>query len=426
MKVEMIFVGTELVLGNTVYSNATYLSEKCAALGLSCYFQTVVGDNEERLSEVVRTAMGRSDIILICGGLGPTQDDLTKETVAKVCGLELIENKEELEYIKDRMSKLTKKITENNWKQAMVPEGAITVHNPNGTAPGIIIEKDDKRIILMPGPPHEMESMFEDSIYPYLDSLTPATLVSRMIKICGVGESKAETMMLDLIDNQTNPTIATYAKDGEVHVRVSAMADSEKEAVKLIKPVVKELKSRFGAYIYSTQDDVTLEQVIVDLLRENELTLVTAESCTGGMVASRIVSVPGASEMFKEGFITYSNKAKRKYLGVKKGTLLKYGAVSEQTAREMAIGGCDTTKSDVCVAVTGLAGPDGGTDEIPVGRVYIGVCVCGSVLVRGFDFPGNRERVRMSAASKALALLRECLLDYFSQMTFGKDKRKKR
>lgn len=427
MTVEMIFVGTEMLLGNIVNTNATFLSEECALLGLTCYYQTVVGDNEERLSMVLRQAIDRSDIVLLSGGLGPTEDDLTKEVAAKVCGRGLVLHQESKDYIQEYLGKRNIKITENNWKQAMVPDGDTTViKNPNGTAPGIIIRENNTHIILMPGPPNEQRPMFYDSVRPYLQELCPGMIVSQMVKICGVGESLAESMCLDLIDGQTNPTIATYAKTGEVHIRVTAMADNEKEGRKLIKPVVKELKSRFGANIYTTDQDITLEQSVVDLLRENELTLMTAESCTGGMLASRIIGVPGASEMFKEGFITYSNKAKRKYLGVKKSTLLKYGAVSENTAKEMARGGCENTKADASVGITGIAGPDGGTPEKPVGLVYIGVCVCGTTIVKEYKFSGNRAKIRESATSAALVLLRECLLNYFSENTFGEGKGKRK
>ena len=425
MVVEMIFVGTELLLGNIVNTNAAFLSKQCALLGLSCYSQTVVGDNAKRLGDAFRQAFERSDIVILSGGLGPTQDDLTKETVSEVLGRKLIEDPQEMEYIASLFKQWGKKMTDNNRKQALVPEGAIAVHNPNGTAPGIIFEEGEKRVILLPGPPVELESMFLTSIYPYLEKLSPGTILSRMVKICGVGESEAETIAKDLIEGQTNPTVATYAGTGEVHIRVTARGEDEKECKKLVKPVVKELKSRFGANIFTTEPDMTLEQVVVELLTGNALTLTTAESCTGGLVASRIVSVPGASEMFKEGFITYSNKAKRKYLGVRKGTLLKHGAVSENTAREMAMGGCDTTKSDVCVAVTGIAGPDGGTEDKPVGLVYIGVCVRGSVAVREYHFTGARQKIRQSAASQALVMLRDCLLEYFSQVTFGDGKKKK-
>lgn len=420
MVVEIICVGTELLLGNIVNTNAAFLAEECALLGLSCYYQSVVGDNEERLSGVISQAVERADVVILCGGLGPTEDDLTKEVAAKVMGCELILNEEVRSGIEAIFAKGGHQITENNFKQALVPVGARILKNDNGTAPGLIMEKDGTHVVLLPGPPGELKPMWKNSVKPYLDSLQPGTIVSQMIKVCGIGESLVETMCKDLIDNQTNPTIATYAKTGEVHIRVTAQAEDEKACRKLIKPMVKELKSRFGANIYSTDADTTLAKAIVDLLIENKLTVTTAESCTGGMLSSTIVDIPGASDMFKEGFVTYSNKAKRKHLGVKKGTLLKYGAVSEQVAKEMAKGGCAMTKSDCCVAITGIAGPDGGTEEKPVGLVYIGVCVCGTTVVREYRFSGSRTKIRESSTVAAMTLLRECLLTYFSKVTFGK------
>lgn len=420
MTVELICVGTELLLGNIVNTNAAYLAEKCAGLGLSCYFQSVVGDNEERLTQVLNTAVERSDIVILSGGLGPTEDDLTKEAAAKVCGRELRVDDASMERIAEYFAARDIKPTENNWKQAMIPEGAIVLENNNGTAPGVIIETEKAKIILLPGPPNELIPMFEESVAPYLEKLTPGVIDSQTVKICGVSESQVETAVKDLIDSQTNPTIATYAKTGEVHIRVTASAESHKEARKLIKPMVKELKNRFGYDIYSTEEDVTLEKAVVDLLLANKLTLACAESCTGGMLSSRLINVPGVSDIYKAGFVTYSNKAKKKSLGVKKGTLQKYGAVSAQTAEEMVKGVAFATKADVTVAVTGIAGPDGGTEEKPVGLVYIGCNVKGNITVKEFHFKGNRMKVREAAASAALILMRSCVLEYFSKVTFGK------
>ena len=307
MTVELICVGTELLLGNIVNTNAAYLAEKCAALGLSCYFQTVVGDNEERLLQVLDCAARRSDIVILCGGLGPTEDDLTKEAAAKFSGRELKIDDRCMERIAEYFAERDIKPTENNWKQAMIPEGAIVFDNNNGTAPGMAIELNNTRIILLPGPPNELIPMFEESVIPYLSKLTPDVIYSQTVKNCGVPESKAETMVKDLIDGQTNPTIATYAKTGEVHIRVTAKADSEKAANKLIKPVVKELKARFGYDIYTTEEAVTLEKAVVDLLVANDLTVTCAESCTGGMLSARLINVPGVSEVYKAGYVTYSN-----------------------------------------------------------------------------------------------------------------------
>ena len=423
MTVEIIAVGTEILLGNIVNTNAAYLAEKCAGLGLSCYHQDVVGDNEERLSETIRLALTRADIILLSGGLGPTQDDLTKEAAAKVMGKELYLHEPSREAIRQFFAERNLEITENNWKQAMVPEGAVVVENPGGTAPGIIIAENGKHVVLMPGPPGELIPMFEKSIMPYLAGLTSGVIYSQTVKICGVGESKAESMVEDLVSAQNNPTIATYAKTGEVHLRVTATAPDEKEAKKLVKPMIKELKGRFGNHVYTTDSEVTLEKAVVDLLAANKLTACTVESCTGGMLSARLINVPGVSEVFKSGYVTYSNKSKRKLLGIKKNNLMKHGAVSEQIAREMAKTAAVLARTDVSVSTTGIAGPDGGTPEKPVGLVYIACNVCGRTTVKECRFHGSREKIRESTVSAALSLMRECILQYYSEVTFGgKDK----
>lgn len=422
MIVEIISVGTEILLGNIVNTNAAYLSEKCAGIGLSCYYQDVVGDNEERLENVLHTALSRADVLLLSGGLGPTQDDLTKEVAAKVLGRNLYLHEPSKEAIAAFFKSRGMEATENNWKQAMMPEGCIVVDNPNGTAPGVIIEDNGKHVVLMPGPPNELVPMFENSILPYLVTLEPGIIYSQTVKICGVGESKVESMVEDLINAQSNPTIATYAKTGEVHLRVTARAEDEKEAKKLVKPLVKELKGRFGNNVYTTQEDVTLEKAVVDLLLANNLTVSTVESCTGGMLAARLINVPGVSEVFKTGYITYSNKSKRKILGIKKSTLEKHGAVSPEVAKEMAKGASLFAKADVTVGVTGVAGPDGGSDEKPIGLVYIACSVCGRTNVRECHFSGNRMKIRESSVSAALSLMRESILAYFSEVTFGTKK----
>lgn len=414
MVVELVSVGTELLLGNIVNTNTQFLAEKCALLGLSMYHQVVVGDNHDRLAEVIRTALDRSDIVILTGGLGPTEDDMTKEVCAEVMGFPLVEDSHTRERIVEYFrNSIYKEIPANNWKQTIVPEGAVVLDNDNGTAPGLILEKDGKTAILLPGPPAELYPLFMKKVYPYLQKLQPDVIRSQMIKICGMGESQVEDKILDLIDRQTNPTIATYAKTGEVHLRVTAKAKNEDEAKKLLKPVVREIKNRFGDYIYSTKENETLEMAVVKLLDKYELTVTTAESCTGGLLAGRIVNVPGASDVFREGFITYSNKAKRKILDVGKGTLKKYGAVSEQTAKEMATGGVFATDADACVAVTGIAGPDGGTDEKPVGLVYIATYMKDRVSVEHYQFKGDRAKVREQSVVKALDLLRRSILENY-------------
>lgn len=414
MIAELISVGTEILLGNIVNTNAAFLSEQCAGLGLSLYYQTVVGDNPERLRDTLKLALGRSDVVILGGGLGPTQDDLTKEITAEVFGKELKEDA----HTRERIAKAFKlrgtepeKITENNWKQALVPEGARVVDNENGTAPGLILEENGKIAILLPGPPNELIPMFRDKIFPYLREKQPEVIVSEMIKICGIGESRVESMVSDLIAAQTNPTIATYAKTGEVHLRVTARAKDEGEARKLIKPMVRELKVRFGGAIYTTKENVTLEDSVVALLKEGGMSLTTVESCTGGLFTGRLVNVQGASEVLKQGFITYSNKSKRKLVGVKKLTLKEFGAVSEKTAKEMARGAIMITGSDIAVSITGLAGPDGGTEEKPIGLVYICVSTKDIHKVQEYHFTGNRAKIRESAVVAALTQLRMTILE---------------
>lgn len=413
MVVELISVGTEILLGNIVNTNATYLAEKCALLGCSLYHQTVVGDNEERMEEAIRQAIERADIVILTGGLGPTKDDLTKEVTAKVFGRKLYMDEHSKARIQDYFEKIkSKKVTENNWKQALVPEGAIVIDNLNGTAPGLILEDKErgKAAILIPGPPNEMKPMFEHDIAPYLNKKQPEGICSQMVKVCGIGESRAETMVADLMDAQTNPTLAPYAKTGEVHFRVTARACSEEAAEKLMEPMIEEMKKRFGDAVYTTEENVTLEESVIRLLEEKKMTVTTAESCTGGKLSGRLLNVSGASGVYNEGYITYANASKEKILGVKHETLETYGAVSEQTAAEMALGAAKAAGADAALSVTGIAGPGGGTAEKPVGLVYIGCAVNGEVTVREYRFTGNREKNRDYAVARAITLLREELL----------------
>ena len=419
MKAEIICVGTEILMGNIVNTNAAYISAGLASLGISCYYQTVVGDNDGRLEEVFKESANRADVVILSGGLGPTEDDLTKETVARSMGMKLVPDDKAWKQIQKFFEKRNLKLTDNNKKQAYVPEGSKVLYNKNGTAPGIIAESDKVTAILLPGPPGELIPMWDAQVVPYLRSISGEAFYSETVKICGSGESFVETDLKDLIDAQDNPTIATYAKTGEVHVRVTAKADSEKEAHKLVKPVVKEIKKRFGSKVFTTDESVTLEASVMQLLDENRLTLATAESLTGGMAISRLINVPGASEVIKMGFVTYSNKSKRKYLGVKRSTLEKSGAVSEQCAREMVKGCAAAAKADAAISLTGIAGPDGGTDEKPVGLTYIGVSVLGKIKVKKYLFSGEREKIRESATASALTLLRQCLLENLTERTFA-------
>lgn len=414
MTAEIICVGTEILLGNIVNTNAAYLAEKCAYLGLSNYYQIVVGDNEERLLETIKTAKDRADVIFLCGGLGPTEDDLTKETAAKAFGVELIEDEKAKDNIIRILTARGRDITNNNFKQALVPKESIVLYNDNGTAPGIIMEVNGKVCIMLPGPPNEFIPMVENQVVPYFLSKDRGAIYSKVVKLVGVGESKVAEEIADLI-SMTNPTVATYAKTGEVHIRVTASASTEEEAKKLVKPVVKDLKNRYPENVYSTRADETLEEAVVSLLSKNGLTLTTAESCTGGLVSATIVNVAGASEVFRGGYITYTNKLKRNLIGVKKSTLEKYGAVSEETVYEMAIGAREDAKADVAVAISGIAGPGGGSPEKPVGLVYIAVAVGKKVTVNKYQFNGNRNKVRESSVSAALSMIRMCVSGEFDK-----------
>ena len=308
------------------------------------------------------------------------------------------------------VNNIYKEIPDNNWKMAAVPKGALVLDNHNGMAPGLILERDNKTAILLPGPPNEIKPMFERDIAPYLNKLQPEGIYSKMVKICSIGEGQAETMVADLMEAQSNPTLAPYAKTGEVHFRVTAKASDEETAERLMAPMLAELEKRFGDYIYTTDEEVTLEEAVVDLLRERQMTVTTAESCTGGLLAGRIMNVPGASRVYREGYITYSNEAKEKLLGVEHRTLETVGAVSAETAAQMARGAARQANADAALSVTGIAGPDGGTKEKPVGLVYIGCCVQGRTRVEEFRFTGNRSKNRDYAVVRALNLLREELL----------------
>ena len=412
MTVELVCVGTEILLGNIVNTNAAYLAEQCAMLGLSCYHQSVVGDNEQRMEETIRRAVSRSDIVILSGGLGPTKDDLTKEVTARVFDMELLEDPHTRARIQEYFDQNYRgQITENNWKQAQVPEGSMVIDNYNGTAPGLILQKDGKTAILLPGPPNELKPMFERDIRPFLNRLEPEGIYSKMVKICGFGESKVESMITDILESQTNPTIAPYAKTGEVHLRITAKAINEETADEMMEPMMEELYRRFGSQIFTTEEAVTLEETIVELLKEKGKTVTTAESCTGGLVAGRLLNVPGASSVYMEGYITYSNEAKEKLLGVSHSTLEQCGAVSKETACEMAEGAAKAAGADLAISVTGIAGPDGGTKEKPVGLVYVGCYADGEARAYEFHFTGNRAKNRESTVAKALTILREALIN---------------
>lgn len=406
MKAEIIAVGTELLLGDILNTNAQFLSKELAILGIEVYHQTVIGDNGERLLEAFDEAFKRCDVVITSGGLGPTKDDITKEMAAKYFGKELTLNEEELKNIEQYFNKTGKKMTENNRKQAYFPKDDIILKNNNGTAPGAIMKGENGGIIIvLPGPPKELIPMFKESVVPYLRNTTDSTLYSKVLRLFGIGESTMEDEIKDILESQTNPTVAPYAKELDLILRITSKAKNEEEAKKLIEPLEKQIRQRLPQYIYGENDD-TLESVVGEKLIKENLTISSAESCTGGMLSARLVNVPSISKVFIEGAVTYSNQAKVSRLSVKKETLEKYGAVSKETAIEMAEGIAKTANTDIGISTTGIAGPDGGTNEKPVGLVYIGLYIKGNTLVKELNIKGNREKVRTRATIEALNFLR--------------------
>lgn len=408
---EIISVGTEILMGNIVNTNAQFLAKECAELGLFVYHQQTVGDNMERLVEVIREAKDRSDIVILSGGLGPTMDDITREGLAKVLEKELVPDSSVEASLKSFFELRGRKMTENNLRQAMVFPDALILDNPNGTAPGMIVEDGEKIYILLPGPPIELKPMFLNQVTKYIRSKCKLTIFSKTLKLCNSSESHVETRLKDLLDSQSNPTIALYAKIGEISIRISAFATNEEEAKALILPVETKIKEEFGELVFSDRDDVDLTNTVIELLRKKKRTLAVAESCTGGMLASEIVNKEGVSDVFLSGLVTYSNRSKSELLGVKPERIERYGAVSEQVAVDMVEGLIRKTGANAGIAITGIAGPDGGSDEKPVGLVYLSSYYRGDIRIKKHQFRGNRDTVRRAATVYALTLLREQILD---------------
>ena len=409
MNAEIIAVGTELLMGQIANTNAQYLSSRLADLGINVYYHSVVGDNPGRLKVCLEQALERSDIVITTGGLGPTKDDLTKETIAEAMELPLVIHQESLDYIRCLFEKQHRRMYNNNVKQAYLPSGCKVIPNHNGTAPGCIVQKGGKTVVMLPGPPKEMIPMFEDTVFPYFEGKTHYIIGSRVVKVFGIGESEMEMRIMDLVEQQTNPTIAPYAGAGEISLRVTAKCHTRDEVEALIAPVVERIRERLGSHVYSDTGE-TLEEVVLRLLSERRWTLSTAESCTGGMLASRLIDVPGASRVFDRGLVTYSNAAKVQELGVSQKTLDAWGAVSRETAKEMVEKLGERTKTTAGLAITGIAGPDGGTPEKPVGLVYVAASLNGRIESLQLNLRGNRQRVRTVSCLHALDLLRKMLL----------------
>ncbi|MCL2015209.1 MAG: competence/damage-inducible protein A [Defluviitaleaceae bacterium] len=414
MTAEIIAVGTELLLGDIVNTNAAFLAQELAKLGIDLYTQTVVGDNPKRLKTAYQQAYERgADLIITTGGLGPTQDDITKEVAAEYFGLPLVLHEETWENMQALFAKIHPHlpIATSNKKQAMLPKGCHILPNNNGTAPGVYISQNRQKIIMLPGPPNELEPMFLQEVVPILQALSDKMLISRIIKVVGVGESLVEQKIKHLITAQNNPTIAPYAKTFEVWLRLTAAAANAQQAESLINPIVQELYNIFGNTIFGENDD-TLESVVIKLLKQQNLWLACAESCTGGMLAARLVNQSGASAVLKEGIVSYANESKINRLAVDKNIIKEYGAVSAEVAAAMAEGLVAGQNNLVGISTTGIAGPDGGTPTKPVGRVYIGLTIPNKpTQVKELNLTGDRTKIRTRAVIAGLDFLRLALLE---------------
>jgi len=405
MIAEILSIGTELLMGQIANTDAQFISRRLSELGVTIYRHTTVGDNPARVKEALGQALSRSDIVLTTGGLGPTEDDLTKEMVAEYFGLEMELHQPSLDAIVGYMTRLGRSMTENNKKQAYFPTGAIIMPNQCGTAPGCIVEQGEKAVAVLPGPPRELKDMFDRELAPYLARRSGMHIESVFLRTFGIGESTLETMLIDLFHSD-NPTLALYCGPGEVQARISARAKSAEEAKALIAPLEAEIRKRCGDHVFGVGVEYEMPKAVLDLLLARGETVCFAESCTGGMMAAKIIDNAGSSDVINESYVTYSNEAKQRLVGVSAETLEKYGAVSAQCAAEMAEGARKASGSTWGVSATGVAGPGGGTPEKPVGTVFVGVSGPDGTQTHEYHFRGNREWVRILTTSNALNQLR--------------------
>lgn len=407
---EILSVGTELLLGDIVNTNAQYIARGLSNLGIDVFFQTVVGDNETRFIQAIELAKSRADILITTGGLGPTADDLTKEVIARNFGKQLVLHQPTLDALYAFFQRSGREMTENNKKQAMLPEGCIVLENPNGTAPGCIMEGDDGKIaILMPGPPREMKPLFDGQVRDYLKQFSDGMILSHSLHMIGIGESTMESRVRDLIDSSENPTLAPYAKDGECLLRITAKAADEAAAEALMAPLMKEIQSRLGEYIYGI-DGGLIEEHLIKLLQQRGRTVAFAESCTGGLLSKRMTDIPGASAVFGTGVVAYANETKQQLLGVSEATLLVEGAVSSRCAIEMARGIYALSGADYGLGVTGIAGPGGGTPEKPVGLCYLALYDGTKTWVKKLNYQRSRDYIRITVANNAFDMVRRAVL----------------
>jgi nicotinamide-nucleotide amidase len=413
MTAEILIIGTEILLGQIVDTNSAFIAEQLAAAGIDLYFKTVVGDNEGRIESALRQALERADIVIAAGGLGPTEDDLTRSVFARVLGRHLVLNEEILETIRRRFASRGLIMTANNEKQALVPQNAIILENPRGTAPGLFMRtgaRGEKAVVAMPGVPSEMKPMLMQQVIPMLrERAGKASIIkSRVIKACGIGESRVDDLIGDLFRSSRNPSIALLAYPSEVHIRVTAKAESAEAAEAMISGIEGKIRERVGEWVYG-RDQQSMEEIIGFLLHLNHKTLAVAESCTGGLLCNRITNIPGSSQYFERGIISYSNLAKQQLLGVPPQMLDRHGAVSPQVAEAMAMGVRQRSGTDLGLSVTGIAGPEGGTPEKPVGLVYLALAWEGGVASKEYRFFEDRSANKRRSTLMALDLVRRHL-----------------
>lgn len=406
---ELIAVGTELLLGNIANTDAQMISQGLSQLGINVYYHTVVGDNPQRVRQAVDIARGRADILITTGGLGPTCDDLTKVAVAQAFGKELVYHEPSAQRIRERFAQRGTPVTENNFQQAMVPEGCTVLDNDWGTSPGVAFQADGTHVLMLPGPPRECAMMFRHRALPYLQQLADGVIASRTVKTFGIGESAAEALLRDLMNALHNPTLAPYAKPTGTELRITAHAPTREEALRRIAPVEERVKAILGDKVIGVDVD-SLEEVCFALLKDRGLTVGTAESCTGGLLAKLLTDLPGSSSVFRGGVVSYTNGVKAGLLGVPQDLLDRYGAVSPQVAEAMARGAKAALGCDIALSTTGVAGPDADDRGNPIGLVYLGLAWGDQCRVTEFRAgPVERERVRRQAAQTALDLLRRHL-----------------
>ncbi|MFY9573407.1 MAG: competence/damage-inducible protein A [Blastocatellia bacterium] len=406
LRAEIIAIGSELLTAHRTDTNSLWLTDRLNSVGIEVQLKTVVGDDEAILEESVRDALGRSDVIISTGGLGPTEDDITRKVFARVTGRQLTLDYEVLNGIRERFTSRGHQMTPNNERQALIPQGAKVLANPNGTAPGIKIDQDGKLIILLPGPPRENQPMFDDYVMSDLERMSRGVRIARrVLKVTGLGESALDELIAPIYKEYTNPTTTILFTDSEIEIHLTATAETAARAEELTEELTDKLEQKLGYYVYSTTAE-SLEEVVGHRLRMKQFTIATAESCTGGLVAERITRVPGSSDYFAGSIISYTDEAKTRLLGVPEALIERHGAVSGEVAEAMARGIKERIGATIGVSVTGTAGPGGGTDAVPVGTVYVGLADDVVTSNRRLLLPGDRHLVRWRASTSALEMVR--------------------